>query len=296
MRNTAEFPSALRSVRIRSLVPADLGVQRVAAWGAQFPQWEAEYRMSAALVDSKIPEEWSGPIIGSTPLGGNLPACTVYVWTSADFPGLVRRVEALGCPSPSVKSAGDLPNLATLDAPYCLLLAEADERVALERIREIRVADVEATVVWIATDPSVRSTVEAMRLGVQDVINGDPSDDHLGQLIRHAVDTAVLKFQRLRECRAAVVKVKSLTALELEVFQRLLAGDTNKQIAARLDKAVRTVELYRHQLMQKMGAKTPAEIVKLGVLAGLIEPWSDGPPGSSGGLSSTPASPRRPEP
>jgi FixJ family two-component response regulator len=61
-----------------------------------------------------------------------------------------------------------------------------------------------------------------------------------------------------------------LTAREREVFERIVQGKLNKQIADELGVALRTVKSYRAQLMTKLGVTSAAE---LGRLAGL-----EGPP------------------
>ena len=61
----------------------------------------------------------------------------------------------------------------------------------------------------------------------------------------------------------------TLTARQREVLQLIAEGRTSKEIAARLDIGVKTVETYRAQLMEKLGLRTVAELTKYAVRHGL---------------------------
>jgi two-component system, LuxR family, response regulator FixJ len=57
--------------------------------------------------------------------------------------------------------------------------------------------------------------------------------------------------------------VASLTDRERDVFEAIVAGDSNKAAAIRLGISPRTVEIYRANVMEKMGAKSLSELVRL---------------------------------
>jgi DNA-binding NarL/FixJ family response regulator len=67
----------------------------------------------------------------------------------------------------------------------------------------------------------------------------------------------------------AVAAMKPLTAREREVLQLLAEGASSKEIAARLDVAVVTIETHRRQIMDKLGLRTIAELTKYAVREGL---------------------------
>jgi DNA-binding NarL/FixJ family response regulator len=62
---------------------------------------------------------------------------------------------------------------------------------------------------------------------------------------------------------------KALSAREREVLQLIAEGRTSKEIAARLDIAVPTVETHRRQLMAKLDVRTIAELTKYAIREGL---------------------------
>jgi len=53
---------------------------------------------------------------------------------------------------------------------------------------------------------------------------------------------------------------------EREVWREIVCGDTNKEIARKLDVSPRTVEVHRHNIMSKMEAKNFAELVRMAVV------------------------------
>jgi two-component system, NarL family, response regulator NreC len=64
--------------------------------------------------------------------------------------------------------------------------------------------------------------------------------------------------------------VHSLAPRELEVLQWLVQGETNKEIAAKLFLSVKTVETYRARIMEKLGLRSRAELVRYAFATGLL--------------------------
>ncbi len=70
----------------------------------------------------------------------------------------------------------------------------------------------------------------------------------------------------------AAARLVLLTPREREVLQGLLAGLPNKSIAYDLAISPRTVEIHRARVMDKMGAHSRSELVRMGLAAGLLPP------------------------
>ena len=68
---------------------------------------------------------------------------------------------------------------------------------------------------------------------------------------------------------AAIAKLELLSPRELEVLQGLLAGLPNKSIAYDLNISPRTVEIHRARVMDKMGARSLSELIRLALAAGV---------------------------
>jgi FixJ family two-component response regulator len=120
-------------------------------------------------------------------------------------------------------------------------------------------------VIFISGQGSVESSVKAMKAGAVDFLT-KPFDER--QLIG-AVNAAVEKDRVLRGVqaeRAAVeARLATLTPREREVLERVVDGKLNKQIAAELGTAEKTVKVHRACMMRKM---------QVASLAGLVRVWT----------------------
>jgi FixJ family two-component response regulator len=65
-------------------------------------------------------------------------------------------------------------------------------------------------------------------------------------------------------------KVAALSEREREVFHRVAAGEMNKVIAQDLGISVRTVEVHRSRVMEKLGVRTLAQLVRIKIEAELV--------------------------
>jgi len=88
-----------------------------------------------------------------------------------------------------------------------------------------------------------------------------------------SVKNALARLEAPHQQSAISVQVAerlgSLSPREREVFEGLLGGLPNKSIAYDLGISPRTVEIHRARVMDKMGAKSLSELVRMGVAAGL---------------------------
>lgn len=122
-------------------------------------------------------------------------------------------------------------------------------------------------VIVITGHGDVPLAVEAMRSGVQDFIE-KPFDD---VTMINAIETALTrpraptgdKSQRLETLR----RMETLSARERQVLQALVGGQSNKVMARDLGISPRTVEIYRANVMNKMGAESLSQLVRMSILA-----------------------------
>ena len=93
-----------------------------------------------------------------------------------------------------------------------------------------------------------------------------------------AIQQALERDGKARDQRAALEKVRSrfasLTSREREVMKRVVAGLLNKQIGAELGTSETTVKIHRHQVMEKMGAGSLPELVRMADRLGILVPKS----------------------
>jgi len=118
-------------------------------------------------------------------------------------------------------------------------------------------------IVFITGHGDIPMAVEAMKRGALDFIRKPFRDQELLDRIQEAlsVDEAQrAEYAGLEQVRA---RVASLTPREKEVFLRVADGQANKVVAIDLGISERTVEIHRSQVMQKTGARTLADLVRM---------------------------------
>jgi two-component system response regulator FixJ len=111
--------------------------------------------------------------------------------------------------------------------------------------------------------------VRAMKAGAVDFIE----KPFASEAILNSLDTALARLNRPSEqdptAVAAATKLALLSPREREVLEGLLAGLPNKTIAYDLAISPRTVEIHRARVMDKMGARSLSELVRLALAAGV---------------------------
>jgi FixJ family two-component response regulator len=117
-------------------------------------------------------------------------------------------------------------------------------------------------IIFITGHGDVPMCAQAMKAGAVDFL----AKPFGAQELLEAVNRAL---QRARLLNNARLRLASLTPREMEVFERLIAGKLNKQIAAELGTAEKTVKLQRGLLTAKLGMKAVADLVRLAQLAGV---------------------------
>ncbi len=173
-------------------------------------------------------------------------------------------IEAMGVPTFGFNSAEDF--LAGYDGrrPACLV---TDVRMigmsGLELQEELIRRGIDISVVVLTGFATTPGTVRAMRNGALTLLEKPCRDDELWEAVRDglASDRRAYAIQsNIGEIRR---RHDSLTAKERQVLSHVAAGEANKVIARRLDVSLRTVELHRQNVFQKMGADSLAELVRM---------------------------------
>ena len=156
------------------------------------------------------------------------------------------------------------------ETPGCILLDLGLPDVSgLELQARLKEAGCSQPVVFLSGQGSVRTSVQAMRAGALDFIEKPWDNDTLLATVRRAVE----RDREIRAHRAAVAsimgRVASLTPRESEVFRHVIAGRLNKQIAAKLGTAEKTVKVHRSRVMHKMSVRSVAELTRAAELTGI---------------------------
>jgi RNA polymerase sigma factor (sigma-70 family) len=171
-----------------------------------------------------------------------------------------------------------LDRMPNEDDPSCILL---DVRIPGLSGPELqgRLVELGSTVpiVFLTGYADVPTTVQAIKAGAEDVLTKPVSSDQLLRAIERAIerqDTARGAKIRLESIRHHLV---ALTPREREVFELVVRGKTNKQIAYELGATERTIKAHRQRVMQKMQVQSLAELVSLAERVGILrEPEANG--------------------
>jgi two-component system response regulator FixJ len=123
-------------------------------------------------------------------------------------------------------------------------------------------------VIVITGQGDVQTAVQAMKGGAVDFIEKPYSDEVLIKAIKSALSVPG-QADRDREAIEAAQRVAALSPREREVLDALVAGRPNKVIAHDLGISVRTVEVHRARMMERLGVRQLAEAIRLAVMARL---------------------------
>jgi FixJ family two-component response regulator len=128
---------------------------------------------------------------------------------------------------------------------------------------------IERPVIFLTGRGDIPTTVRAMKAGAVDFLT-KPVD--AGALLT-AIDNARERESREREARAEmevfIARLATLTPREREVFGHVISGRLNKQIAYALGTVEKTIKVHRSRMMEKMGVRSLAELVRLAERAGI---------------------------
>jgi FixJ family two-component response regulator len=150
------------------------------------------------------------------------------------------------------------------DEPGCLILdIRMPEMSGLEVQQQLNRAGAMLPVIFITGHGDVPMAVQAMKEGAFQFIQKPFRDQELLDHINHA-----LQFDRDNRkdlaARAEVQRrVETLTPREKQVMDLVVEGQANKVMAIDLGLSERTVEIHRAKVMEKMGARSVAHLVKM---------------------------------
>jgi FixJ family two-component response regulator len=125
-------------------------------------------------------------------------------------------------------------------------------------------------IVFLTGYPDVRTTVRTIKAGAEDFLTKPISSE---QLLR-AIERAMARHEATRGLRGTLDMVRThigkLTPRERQVFERIIRGQTNKQVANALGSTERTVKAHRQRVMEKMQVQSLAELVSLAERVGVL--------------------------
>ena len=170
-------------------------------------------------------------------------------------------LQSRDAPSQTWKSANEFLAFASRDRCGCLLL---DVRMpgmsGIELFDRLRTLQCRLPVIFLTGHGDVPMAVQALKDGAFDFIEKPYDDNALVDKVLAAIAQDTKRNLRESSLLLLEQKLAQLTHREQEVMQRILAGKLNKVIADELGIAMRTVEVHRAHIFEKMQVRSAVEL------------------------------------
>ena len=116
---------------------------------------------------------------------------------------------------------------------------------------------------FITGHGDVPLAVDTMKKGALDFIQKPFKEEQLVPLVERMLEQARASFAEQQQAASRDALLAKLTGREAQVLERIVAGRLNKQIADDLGISIKTVEAHRANIMEKLGANTVADLLKI---------------------------------
>jgi FixJ family two-component response regulator len=183
-----------------------------------------------------------------------------------------RRLKKAGYDVVTYADAGQLlDRLPDESQPGCILL---DVRIpglsGPELQRRLSELGLTLPIIFLTGYADVRTTVQTIKAGAEDYLTKPIASERLLQAIEQAIAHQKLLRGSRNKLDALRSQIGLLTPRERQVFELVVRGKINKQIAVQLGATERTIKAHRHRVMEKMQVQSLAELVSIAERAGIL--------------------------
>ena len=177
---------------------------------------------------------------------------------------LRRTITAAGWQVHAYLSGGDFLDALEPFQPGCIVLDLRMPHLSGLAIQErLVVREVCLPIIFITAFGEVSVAVQAMKAGAVDFLEKPFSNQRLLMCIEQAVARSTRLLQARERSANLKTRMSRLTLREREVLDLVVSGYMNKEIAAKLNIQLRTVEVHRHQGMRKVEARSVVDLSRL---------------------------------
>ena len=180
-------------------------------------------------------------------------------------------IESAGLSVQAFSSAEEFLHSRRPDIPACLVLdVRLPHLSGLDLQRELAKAGIQIPIIFLTGHGDIPMTVQAMKAGAIEFLTKPFREQDLLDAIHRA--TNFDRAARLQRAKLEVLRERyhSLTAREREVMAHVVAGMLNKQVAQELSTTEKTIKVHRGHIMQKMGARSLADLVRTAERLGIF--------------------------
>lgn len=199
-------------------------------------------------------------------MASNPPTSTVFIVDDDEVVARSLRwlIESVGLPVITFASAQAFLDNYRPEQPGCLVL---DVRMpgmsGIELHEQLNARRWKIPVLFITGHGDVQIAVRAIKAGAFDFVEKPFNDQDMLDRIQHALAKDAEQRRIDAERLALLKRLDSLTQREREVMTRVVDGLPNKLIADQLGLSIKTVEVHRARVMEKTGARSISDLVKL---------------------------------
>lgn len=148
--------------------------------------------------------------------------------------------------------------------PGCLILDTLLPGTSgMDVYRRLRAKGCKIPVILLTEQADVPLAVQAVREGVFHFLLKPVGAQYLGDQIQKAIALDLQNRRQAAENSALAARFAGLSATEREVLAEIVAGKSNKAVAAHLGTTITTVRFHRANIMKKIGARSVAELICL---------------------------------
>jgi len=173
-------------------------------------------------------------------------------------------LKSAGLPSVVLSSAQEFLDLWHPEQPGCLILdVRMPSMSGIELQTELNRRGAIIPVIFISGHGDIPMAVEAIQHGAFDFLSKPFRDQDLIDRVQRAISLDAQNRKALTEKETLRSRYDSLTPREQEVLRLVTQGKANKVMAGDLGVSQRTVEIHRARVMEKMGAASLAQLVRM---------------------------------
>lgn len=180
-------------------------------------------------------------------------------------------VQSVGLKAQTYGSATEFLEELDPEAPGCLIM---DVRLpgmnGLQLQRELKNRGCIAPVIFVSRHGDIPTVVRAVRRGALNFVEKPYREEALLACVQSAVELDRERREEHRLQKHVQKLLDGLTRRERDVLDRMLTGKPNKITARELGISIRTVEIHRSRILQKMGAEQASDVVRMLLMAGQV--------------------------
>ena len=176
---------------------------------------------------------------------------------------VVRLLRLAGFDVRSYPSAGEFLVSEDARSPGCIVLDVGLPGMSGMDLHAALSQRDDASVVFLTGRADVEMSVRAMKAGAVDFLSKPVKRDALIDAVQRALARDTDRRERHHEQAALQALYESLSPRERTVYDGVVSGKLNKQIASEIGTSIRTVKFHRARVMEKLGARSVPDLVRI---------------------------------